>query len=337
MKAVVVTQAGELAIADRPLPNPAADEVRIKVVSAGICGSDIHIFHGSNPFARYPRVIGHEFAGFIDEIGANVPRHRLGERVAVDPVVSCGHCYPCRIGKPNVCASLQVIGVHLDGGFSEYVTVPAANAYLLPPGITDAVAPMIEPFTIAANLCGYLHPLPSDIALVYGAGPLGLAVIQALKGVFGVQQIIVADRLPSRLKLAGYCGADILINNGDQPLAAELEALQLRPTLIVDAACHPTILQEAALLASPAARIGLLGFSADASSVTQQSLTSKELSVFTSRLNSKRFPEVIDWVSRGLVQPEKLVTHDIPFTEIERGLHLFEHNAAACCKVVLRF
>lgn len=337
MKSVVIEKPGVLRIAERERPQPGTGEVRVKVVAAGICGSDVHIFHGNNPFARYPRVIGHEFSGIIDAVGEGVDPARIGTRVAVDPVVSCGHCYPCSIGKPNVCTTLQVIGVHLDGGFSEYAVAPSRNAYPLPDCIGDDVAPMIEPFTIAANICGHLKPKPDDIALIYGAGPMGLTVIQALKGVYGVKQVIVADRLPSRLKLAGASGADLLIDSSVTPLPEELTRLQIKPTLIVDAACHPAILQEAALLASPAARIGLMGFSAEPSSITQQSLTSKELSIFTSRLNSARFPEVIGWFERGQVQPATLITHAFDLEEVEKGLHLFEHDAAACCKVVLRF
>ncbi|WP_158086889.1 alcohol dehydrogenase catalytic domain-containing protein, partial [Pantoea deleyi] len=95
MKSVVIEQPGKLTIAERPLPQPAAGEVRVKVTGASICGSDVHIWHGHNPFARYPRVIGHEFFGVIDAVGDGVDAARLGQRVAVDPVISCGSCYPC--------------------------------------------------------------------------------------------------------------------------------------------------------------------------------------------------------------------------------------------------
>ena len=117
MKSLVVERPGSLAIQTRPLPAPAAGEVRIRVERAGICGSDVHILHGSNPFARYPRVIGHEFFGRIDAAGDDVDA-RIGARVVIDPVIACGHCYPCSVGRPNVCARLQVLGVHRDGGFS---------------------------------------------------------------------------------------------------------------------------------------------------------------------------------------------------------------------------
>lgn len=337
MKSVVIQQPGKLVIEERPLPQPAAGEVRVKVSYAGICGSDIHIHHGHNPFAKYPRVIGHEFFGHIDGVGEGVDARRIGERVVIDPVVSCGHCYPCSIGRPNVCTELQVIGVHRDGGFSDYTCAPAANAYVVPPAISDELACMVEPFTIAANITAFLKPQPQDTALVYGAGPMGLTVIQVLKGVYGVQKVIVADRIDERLTMAKQSGADQTINNQQQSVADVLAAEGIRPTLVIDAACHPAILQEAILLASPAARIGMMGFSGEASSVTQQSMTSKEISLFSSRLNSHRFPLVIQWMEEGKIDPQKLVTHLMPAAKVEKAMDLFANDQRACCKVLLKF
>ena len=151
MKSVVIERPGELQLQERPLLTPSTGEVRVKVRYASICGSDVHIWHGHNPFARYPRVIGHEFFGVIDAVGDGVDAARIGERVAVDPVVSCGHCYPCSIGRPNVCRELQVIGVHRDGGFSEYALAPAGNANTLPAAIPDTPASLGEPFYIAKS------------------------------------------------------------------------------------------------------------------------------------------------------------------------------------------
>ncbi|WP_413728192.1 Zn-dependent oxidoreductase [Sodalis sp. RH19] len=337
MNSVVIEQPGKLAIQQRAIPQPAAGEVRVRVKYAGICGSDVHIYHGHNPFAKYPRVIGHEFFGEIDAVGAGVDAGRIGERVAVDPVVSCGHCYPCSVGRPNVCTELSVIGVHRDGGFSEYACAPAENAYVIPAEIPDQVASMVEPFTIAANITAFLQPTPRDVALVYGAGPMGLTAVQVLKGVYGVSRVIVADRIAERLEMALDSGADQVINNTGLSLQDELAKQGIRPTLVIDAACHPAILQEAVNLASPAARIGLLGFSGEASSVTQQSITSKEISIFTSRLNSHRFPQVIEWMVQGKIDVAKLITHYMDAAEVEAALTIFEKDQRHCCKVILKF
>ncbi|VYU57187.1 Zn-dependent oxidoreductase [Metakosakonia massiliensis] len=337
MKSVVIQQPGQLDITERSRPEPAAGEVRVKVKLAGICGSDSHIYRGHNPFAKYPRVIGHEFFGIIDAVGEGVPAERLGQRVSVDPVISCGHCYPCSVGKPNVCTSLVVLGVHRDGGFSEYAVVPEANAWVIPDAIADEDAVMVEPFTIAANVTGHASPTEQDVALVYGAGPMGLTTVQALKGVYNVKQLIVVDRIEERLKMAQGCGADLVINNSNVNLQAVLEEKGIKPTLIIDAACHPSILPEAIALASPAARIVIMGFSSEPCQIVQQGITGKELSIFSSRLNARKFPVVIDWLQRGLIDPTKLVTHKFDYHHVADAIELFEKDQRQCCKVLLTF
>lgn len=337
MKSIVIRQPNELLIEERDIPQPATGEVRVKVKLAGICGSDSHIYRGHNPFAKYPRVIGHEFFGVIEAIGEGVNPARIGERVSVDPVLSCGHCYPCSVGKPNVCTSLVVLGVHRDGGFSEYAAVPAKNAWRIPDSIEDKHAVMIEPFTIAANVTGQAKPTEQDVALVYGAGPMGLVTVQALKGVYRVKQVIVVDRIPERLAMAEHCGADLTINTDAQSLPAVLDEKGIKPTLIVDAACHPSILPEAVNLASPAARIVLMGFSSDPSSITQQGITGKELTLYSSRLNANKFPVVIDWLEKGLIDPDKLITHVMDYRHVSDAMARFEKDRQHCCKVLLTF
>lgn len=337
MKSIVIRQPNELVIEDRDIPQPAAGDVRVKIKLAGICGSDSHIYRGHNPFAKYPRVIGHEFFGVIDAVGEGVSDARLGERVSVDPVISCGQCYPCSIGKPNVCTSLVVLGVHRDGGFSEYAVVPAGNAWAIPDSIEDKLAVMVEPFTIAANVTGQAQPTEQDVALIYGAGPMGLVTVQALKGVYKVKQVIVVDRIAERLAMAERCGADWTFDNSSQSLQAALEEKGIRPTLIVDAACHPSILQEAVNLASPAGRIVLMGFSSDPSQVAQQGITGKELTIYSSRLNANKFPVVIDWLKKGLIDPDKLITHVMDYRHVSDAIERFEKDQKHCCKVLLTF
>ncbi|MFJ5457518.1 Zn-dependent oxidoreductase [Pectobacterium sp. CHL-2024] len=337
MKSIVIQQPNSLVIEERPIPQPAAGEVRVKVKLAGICGSDSHIYRGHNPFAKYPRVIGHEFFGVIEAVGEGVEASRLSERVSVDPVVSCGHCYPCSIGKPNVCTSLVVLGVHRDGGFSEYAAVPAKNAHIIPDEIPDEFAVMVEPFTISANVTAQVKPTEQDVALIYGAGPMGLTSVQVLKGVFNVKEVIVVDRIPERLDMALRSGADRVINNASLSLKDELEALNIKPTLIVDAACHPSILQEAITIASPAARIAIMGFSSEPCQVSQQGITSKEISIFSSRLNANKFPIVIEWLKAKRIDPAKLITHRFDYQEVVQAIEVFEKDQKRCCKVLLTF
>ena len=337
MKSIVIKQPNELVIEEREVPQPKLGEVRVKVKLAGICGSDSHIYRGHNPFAKYPRVIGHEFFGVIDAVGEGVDQSRIGERVSVDPVISCGCCYPCSVGRPNVCSSLTVLGVHRDGGFSQYAVVPSKNAYVIPDEINDEFAVMIEPFTIAANATAQIKPTQNDVALIYGAGPMGLTSVQALKGVYNVKEVIVVDRIDERLAMAKSSGADRTINNTSLSLKDELDKLNIKPTVIIDAACHPSILQEAITIASPAARILIMGFSSDPCQITQQGITSKELSIFSSRLNANKFSIVIDWLNKKLIDPKKLITHRFDYTDVVQAIQTFEKDQKQCCKVLLTF
>ncbi|MCM2494381.1 Zn-dependent oxidoreductase [Burkholderia glumae] len=340
MLSVVVDRPNSLSVREMPLPQPAAGEVRVRVRYAGICGSDLHIYRGHNPFVSYPRIIGHEFVGRVEALGEGVDATRLGELVAVDPVISCGRCQACRIGRRNVCRKLVVLGVHRDGGFSEYVCVPAANAYRIPEGIADSCAAVVEPFAVAANATARTGVLPDDVALVYGAGTVGLTILQVLKRVYGVRAFIT-DRLDERLALARRCGAaeDETINAGEEAIGEALEkrGVEGGPTLIFDAVGHPSILEEAVRLAAPAGRIGLLGFSSTPSSVAQQELTKKELTLAASRLNCAMFPTVIGWLERALVTPESIVTHKVDFREVGRALELAEQSPKNACKVLLDF
>jgi L-gulonate 5-dehydrogenase len=337
MNSVVVEGPGRLTVAERPRPEPAPGEVRVRVRYGGLCGSDVHILHGENPFVTYPRVIGHEFAGRIEAVGEGVSPARVGELVAVDPVLSCGACYPCSVGRRNVCRSLEVLGVHRDGGFSACLCAPAANAHVVPAALDGRWAATVEPFAIAANVTSRTGVFPGDVALVYGAGPIGLTVLQVLKGVHGVRTL-VTDRLDERLERARACGADEAINTSREGLPNALRRLGVDgPTLVVDAVGHPSLLEEAVEVAAPAARIGLLGFSSQPSAVPQQELTRKELSLHASRLNSGMFPRVIEWMAAGRLHPERIVSHCIGFREVARAFALFEKDARTTAKVLLDF
>lgn len=340
MFSVVVNEPNSMQVVQLERPEPAAGEVRVRVRYAGICGSDVHIFHGHNPFVTYPRVIGHEFVGRIDAVGEGVDAGRIGQAVVVDPVISCGQCPACLSGRRNVCHTLQVIGVHRNGGFSQYTCIPAANAYPIPKTLPLVNASVIEPFAVAANVTNRTAVFPSDVALIYGAGPVGLNLLQVLNRVYGIRAYIT-DHLDERLELARRLGASEqeTINTMREPLP---EALRVRgvepgPTLIYDAVCHPSILEEAVRIAAPGARIGILGFSPTPSVIPQQELTKKEISLHASRLNCAMFPTVIDWIERGLVDPGQIITHKLDFNKVDEAFDLAERAPRMSCKVVLDF
>ena len=211
MKAVQIIQPNELKIID--VEKPVIDEknnVLVKMTAAGICGSDVGIYHGTNAAATYPRIIGHEMVGRVAEVGPGVTQVKAGDRVIVNQVTSCGHCYPCRIGRGNVCDNLAVRGVHIDGGYREFLAVPESDCYLLPDSLSDKDAVMIEPTTIAIQSCTRAELKKDDMLLIYGSGALGSTILKIAR--LMCDHIIVADIVDDKLEAAKANGAKYTIN-----------------------------------------------------------------------------------------------------------------------------
>ncbi|GAB3680241.1 Zn-dependent oxidoreductase [Salinisphaera aquimarina] len=336
MKGFQVSAPHAYAVVDTAEAIPDVDEVRVTVAHAGICGSDMHIIHGDNAFVRYPRITGHEFAGTVTAVGANVDSARVGQRVCVDPVISCGSCYPCRIGRPNVCTHLEVIGVHRDGGFQTQVAVPAANAHVLPESLSPEAGALVEPYSIAANVLARMAPQPGDRLLIFGAGVIGLTVLQMARAL-GIEEVAVTDIIDARLEAARALGAARVVNGGQQ----DIEAFASQWTdgegvpLVADAACVPALLASMVRLASPAARIGLLGFSATASDLVQLEVIRKELTLVGSRLNNRRFPQVLELIASGRLDPAALVSHRLPLTDMVEAIDLIERTPEQTRKVLI--
>lgn len=337
MAAVSVTSPHHLEFVDSPVATPGAGEVRMQVLRAGICGSDMHILHGSNPFAVYPRIIGHEFAGIVDAVGDGVSHLAVGDHVVADPVIACGHCYPCRIGRPNVCANLQVLGVHRDGGFRAEVVLPAVNAIKVAKSLPIEVATLAEPLSVAANILSLTGCGPQDCVLLYGAGTVGVTVtmVAKMKGA----RVIVADPDVKRLERALGFGADQVLASGkdDIPAAVADENNGLGPTVVIDCAGVPTLLEEACRIASPAGRIGIMGFSPAPCNISQQEIVKKELTLYGSRLNRRHIPEVVGWLESGALKPEKMITQTFAAADARDAFAMAEREPERTIKIQLDF
>lgn len=337
MIAISVDAPGKLTIRPATKASPAADEVLVRVRRAGICGSDVHILEGSNPFAHYPRIIGHEVAGEVEALGSGVDGLKIGDSVVIDPVVSCGTCYACRIGRHNVCADLAVLGVHRDGGFKTHFMVPAGNVVAVPSELDLGIAALAEPFSIAANVLSLTGCSADDCVLVYGAGPIGLTVLQVakLKGA----RCIVADIDQARLEAASSFGADRVIHSLSEavPDTVAGENDGLGPTVVIDAAGVPSLMAEALDIASPAGRIGLLGFSTRPSEIVQKDIVAKELAIYGSRLNRKLVPDVVDWLANGALQPGSMIRNTFDADDAEAAFALIRENPSSTIKVQLKF
>ena len=175
MKAVRINEPKNVVLADIEKPTPKAVEALISIITAGICGSDIGAFRGTNNLVSYPRIIGHELAGIIESIPEDNPKGlKIGDKVIADPYLYCGHCYPCSIGRTNCCTDLHVLGVHVDGGMAEYFCHPADMLVKMPDDMSWEEAAMAEPLTISLHGIHRGGLKAGEYCAIIGAGPIGL-------------------------------------------------------------------------------------------------------------------------------------------------------------------
>jgi L-gulonate 5-dehydrogenase len=338
MKIGIVEKPAALRIAEREMPRAAAGaEVLVKVARVGICGSDIHIYHGKNPFAVYPRVWGHEIAGEVVETGSGVEAVKVGAHVAVEPIIPCGVCYACRQGRGNVCERLKVMGVHIDGGCQEYMLVPAANVHEIPASVPWEEAVLVEPFTIGAQACYRGNVRSGDIVLVMGAGPIGLtaAVMAKLAGA----ELIITDLVPEKLQYAKSLGADHTINVKEQNLFEAVREITggMGANVTIDAVCNKKSFEDAVELTSAAGRVVELSFNDVASDIAPVGIVKKELDICGSRLQTKRFPVVIDYLKQGKLPLAGFVSKVFPIDQMVEAFDYTDKNNAAIRKVIVSF
>ena len=339
MKAVRIDQPGSIALVDVEKPRVSHPrEVVIRTTSGSICGSDLGIFKGTNSVATYPIVIGHEFGGEVVETGAEVKTVKVGDLVAADPVRSCGSCFACRNGRQNVCSSVKCVGVHMPGGFAEYVAIPEERAVKVNPAkISPDMVCLVEPYSIGVQVNSRGRVTKGDRVLVMGCGPAGLCIIQDAKARGAV--VIASDIIDARLEAAKKMGASVAVNvkrDDIRKAVADFTNGEGMP-VVVDAACTVESFPLALDLASAAGRAVIMGLSDKVSQVAAVAVTKKELDVIGSRLNNHRFAEVIDGMERGVYQPDLLRSHSFPASEAVKAFDLALNHPDEVRKVLLKF
>lgn len=338
MKAVRIVKPEQLELieVEKPVINE-KDNVLVRMTAAGICGSDVGIYHGTNAAATYPRIIGHEMVGVVDQVGPNVQNLKVGDRVIVNQVTSCGECYPCRKGRGNVCDHLAVRGVHIDGGYREFIAVPEADCYILPDELSDVDAVMIEPTTIAIQSCTRAQLDQDDMLLLYGAGALGSSILRIARQL--CSHIIVADIMDDKLAEAKAAGAKYTINTQKEDfLEKVLEYTHGRgATVSIDAACVKDSLLNLLKATGNAGRVITMGFSTSPTEVNQFLITSKELDVRGSRLQNKMFGKAIEMIRAGALDLSGSVSHTFPLTKAQEAFDFLDTRDPSIRKIVLTF
>lgn len=338
MKAIQIVKPGELKIIDMEKPHiDEKNNILVKMRAAGICGSDVGIYHGTNAAATYPRVIGHEMVGVVEEIGSNVKKLKVGDRIIVNQVVSCGECYPCRHNRGNVCDHLEVRGVHRDGGYREYMAVPEEDCYILPDNLSDADAVMIEPTTIAIQSLSRAEIEDDDVIFIIGCGALGSSILRIAR--LTNAKIIVGDIVDEKLNDALNKGAHYAVNLSHDDFEQKIKEYSngRGPTVTIDAACTKDSLMNAIKVTGNAGRVITMGFSISPTEVNQFLITSKELDVRGSRLQNKKFGEAIKLINEGKIDLSGAVSHTFNYLDAQKAFDFIDSKDYSIRKIALLF
>lgn len=315
MKAAVLCEPGRIEVKTVNPPAPAPGDVLIRVILAGICGSDHSLFRGHFD-VPLPVIPGHEAVGRIEALGSGVDGLAVGQRVTIQPNLACGACFACRAGHPNICQSKIRIGVDRDGVFGEYVSVPATYVWPVPEDVPDDVAAMTEPLAVCVHATGIAPPQPHDRTLIFGAGVIGQLTLQlaTLQGA----ETTACDLSPQRLELARQLGAAGTIGP-DQSLDDYHGAFDL----IYETSGAPVAFARAVELAAPRARIVLLGLAAESHAASTTLIVRKELQIMGSMIYTDEFPQALALLQRGRIDTAPLATGRVDLAGLSGALENF--------------
>ncbi len=327
-----------LTLADVPTPTCGAHDVLIKVAHAGVCGTDVHIDDWDewaqgrmNP----PVVVGHEFAGEIVEIGANVAEYHIGQNVTAEGHIVCGHCRQCRTGNAHVCRNTRIIGVDRDGAFADYVAMPASNVVPLN-GIPTEIGAIMDPLgnafhtVLSSNISG-------KTIFIIGCGPIGCFAVGIARAA-GASQIIAADLNTRRLELAGTMGAHILVDPTKQDVNETIN--EATDGEGVDVVCemsgHPTALRQAFQTVRLGGRVNLLGLPKDDVTLpVGTDIIFKGLTIYgvIGRRMFETWHQMQTFLGSGLLDPRPIITHSFPLEQMDEALATIRAGQAG--KVIL--
>ena len=334
MRAVVFPAPESVALEHVDDPVCAPSEVIVQVSLAGICGTDLHIYRNEY-MSSFPLIPGHEFGGVVAEVGRRVHDLRRGDRVAVDPNLYCNSCDFCRDQQNNHCLNWQGVGITRPGGFAEYVAVPARACYRLPEGLSDSQAAFIEPLSCVVHALNRLRVRPGDDVLIFGSGPLGLVLLQALRH-SGAARVVVVGRRPERLALAQQFGAAEAILAGPGQAGALRDLAPRGFAIVIDATGAPAVIEQALDYLKPRGQYLVFGVAPMQATITLRpyDIFRNDWTIVGSFALCYTFQPAIAWLLNGVIDIGPLVSHTLPLADFPDALGMFARGETL--KVQLR-
>ena len=322
MKAAVFYKKHEMVVVEHQKKTPAANEVTVKIKACGVCGTDLHIYEGSDGAAKVtpPLVLGHEFSGIITEIGKDVKNLKLNDRVAVDPNDMCGECFFCKNGRENFCENFMGTGTTVDGGFAEYVTVRAKQAYKIPDHLTFEEAAMTEPVSCCLNGADLSEIKAGDNVLIFGGGSIGLIMLQ-LARLSGAASVTLVEPIAWKRELGRSLGADIVIDPLNESVKDVLNANNIKNIMrSIECVGSRGTMEAAIEHAGNGAFVMFFGLTGPSEeiSVKPYDIFKKELTIRSSFINPYTFNRSIALLGSGRIRVKELITDIIPLDEINK-------------------
>ena len=342
MKVAVMEGIGKMGYTQRPIPTPKDDEVLVKLEYVGICGSDMHYYETGaigDYVVKPPFVLGHEPGGTVVEVGSNVKHLKVGDRVALEPCKTCGHCEFCRQGKYNLCPDVVFFATPpVDGVLQEYVAHEAALCFKLPDNVSTLEGALIEPLAVGFHAANQGGAHAGQTAVVMGAGCIGLVSMMALKAE-GVSRVYVVDVMQKRLDKALELGADGVINGRDEDAVEAVRRLTEGTgcDLVIETAGTEITTRQAIHMAKKGANLVLVGYSKTGEMTLPMSLVlDKELAFKTVFRYRHIYPMAIDAVAAGKVNLKGIVTNIFDFDDIQNAMDKSVSDKANIVKAVVK-
>ena len=338
MLQAVMVKPGQIEFKQVEQPKPGAKDVLVKIKNIGVCGSDIHVYHGLHPYTSYPVVQGHEVAGVVAEVGAQVTAFAPGDNVTFMPQVTCGVCYPCRHGLYHICDALKVMGFQTGGAAQEYFLVPEHLTIKLPAQMSYEAGALIEPVAVAVHALGRAGmDLAGKKIVVFGAGPIGNLVAQVAKGL-GAAAVMIVELSDFRLAKAKACGIEFTVNpqKEDVPEALVKNFGPDRADLMMECVGVEATMTQAVNLARKGTTIVVVGVFGKKPVVDLGLVQDRELSlVGTLMYQKKDYEKAIELANAGKLCLDPLVTDRFPFQAYLEAYHHIEQAKDQVMKVMI--
>ena len=333
----VMTAPGVIEFREIPTPEAGPGQVLVKIQKIGICGSDIHVYHGEHPFTKYPITQGHEVSGEIAALGPGVTGFVLGQKVTIQPQVVCGNCWPCRHGKYNLCEELKVMGFQTTGVASRFFAVDESKVTPLPDSMSFDEGAMIEPLAVAVHAVQRAGDVTGKDICVLGAGPIGILVAQVAKGL-GARKVMITDVSKIRLEKARECGVDVCVNTREKDFGEEFLRCfgPDKADVIYDCAGNNITMGQAIQYARKGSTIILVAVFATRGDVDLAVLNDHELDLNTSMMyRNEDYLKAIELVEEGKVQLKPLISKHFPFQEYLAAYEYIDANRETTMKVII--